>query len=109
MTEISRLSGRRGWIDLDFVERKRAPDLRWRWVCRRILAGSSLSNTLDLLAAVGVQRNRKGINNFREAPDIHLKSSIRARDNDWALIDTVDTLALLRSAHPGRVRLTELL
>jgi hypothetical protein len=73
------------------------------------LAGSSLSNTVDLLAAVGVQRNRKGINNWFEAPDICLKSLVRARDNDWALTDIVDTLALLRSAHPGRVRLTELL
>ena len=45
MPEIDRLSDSTDWIDLDFVERERTPELIIEVVIQLHLAGLSLSNT----------------------------------------------------------------
>ncbi len=54
MTEISRLSGHRDWIDLDFVERERTPESAMALGIQSHVAGLSLSNTVELLEDLGV-------------------------------------------------------
>jgi len=61
MPEITRLSGRSEWIDLDFVERERTPRRLMELGIRLHLAGLSLSNTVSERETVGVQRSRKAV------------------------------------------------
>jgi len=49
MAEIARLSGRSGWIDLEFVERERTPRELMELGIRLHLSGLSLSNTVSEL------------------------------------------------------------
>jgi putative transposase len=74
MPEIARLSGYRDWIDLDFVERERTP----KWVMAQGIqshvAGLSLSNTVELLEDVGVQRSRKAIHDWVQKADLQPES-----------------------------------
>jgi len=49
MAEITRLSGHRDWIDLDFAERERTPEPAMAQGIQSHGAGLSLSNTTDLL------------------------------------------------------------
>jgi len=69
MPEITRLSGHREWIDLDFVERERTPE----WIMARgihsHIAGLSLSNTVELLEDLGVQRSRKAVHDWGQKAD----------------------------------------
>jgi putative transposase len=46
MAEITRLSGRSDWIELDFVERERTPSELMKLGIRFNLAELSLSNTI---------------------------------------------------------------
>ena len=46
MAEITRLSGRSDWIELDFVERERTPSELVKLGIQLHLAGLSLSNTI---------------------------------------------------------------
>jgi hypothetical protein len=49
MPEITRLSGDSDWIELDFVELQRTPELAMRLGIRMHVAGLSLSNTISIL------------------------------------------------------------
>ena len=61
MAEITRLSGRSDWIELDFVERERTPSELMKVGIRLHLAGLSLSNTIRELEKFGVERPRKAV------------------------------------------------
>lgn len=64
MPEIVRLSGHREWIDLEFVERERTPEPAMEVGIQSHVAGLSLSNTVELLADLGVDRSRKAIHDW---------------------------------------------
>jgi len=49
MAEIARLTGRREWIGLGFVERERTPEPAMALGIQTHVAGLSLSNTVELL------------------------------------------------------------
>ena len=87
MPEISRLSGSREWIDLDFVERERTPESAMALGIQSHLAGLSLSNTVDLLEALGVQRSRKAIHDWVQKADLQPDSG--RSPNQVALDETV--------------------
>ena len=70
MAKIARLTGHREWIDLDFVERERTPEPAMALGIQTHLAGLSLSNTVDLLDALGVQRSRKAIHDWVQKADL---------------------------------------
>jgi len=54
MAEITRLSGRSDWIELDFVERERTPSKLMQLNIRLHLPGLSLSNTIRELESFDV-------------------------------------------------------
>jgi putative transposase len=87
MPEIARLSGHRDWIDLDFVERERTPEPAMALGIQTHLAGLSLSNTVDLLATLGVQRSRKAIHDWVQKAD--LQPDAGKSPNHVALDETV--------------------
>jgi len=87
MPEIARLSGHRDWIDLDFVERERTPESAMALGIQSHLAGLSLSNTVDLLDALGVQRSRKEIHDWVQKAD--LQPDAGQSPNHVALDETV--------------------
>ncbi|WP_276272932.1 IS6 family transposase [Haloarcula litorea] len=74
MAEIARLSGSRGWIDLDFVERERTPEPAMALGIQSHVAGLSLSNTVELLDCLGVQRSRKAIHDWVQKADLQPES-----------------------------------
>jgi putative transposase len=92
MAEIARFSGHREWIDVDFVERERTPEQAMALGIRTHLAGLSLSNTVDLLDALGVQRSRKAIRDWVQRAD--LQPDTDQSPNHVALDQTV-----IRSNH----------
>ncbi len=57
MPEITRLSGNNDLIDLDFVERERTPQQAMNLGIQMYRAGLSLSNTISVLAELGIQRS----------------------------------------------------
>ena len=61
MSEISRLIGRSGWIDMEFVERERTPEWVMKLGIQSHVAGLSLSNAVSLLENLGVERSRKAV------------------------------------------------
>lgn len=69
MPEISRLVGRSGWIDMEFVERERTPEPAMKLGIQSHLAGLSLSNTVSLLADLGVERSRKAVHDWVQKAD----------------------------------------
>ena len=87
MPEIARLTGVRDWIDLAFVERERTPEHAMALGIQSHLAGLSLSNTVDLLADLGVQRSRKAIHDWVHKADLQPES--RRSPNQVALDETV--------------------
>jgi putative transposase len=87
MPEISRLSGKREWIDLDFVERERTPEPVMALGIQAHVAGLSLSNTVDLLDALGVQRSRKAVHDWVQKAD--LQPEFGRSLNQIALDETV--------------------
>ena len=87
MPEIARLSGHREWIDLDFVERERIPEPAMALGIQTHLTGLSLSNTVDLLDALGVQRSRKAIHDWVQKAD--LQPDAGQSPNHVALDETV--------------------
>ena len=87
MAEIARLSGHREWIDLDFVERERTPEPAMALGIQTHLAGLSLSNTVDLLDVLGVQRSRKAIHDWVQKAD--LQPDAGQSPNHVALDETV--------------------
>jgi putative transposase len=87
MPEISRLSGNRDWIDLDFVERERTPEQAMELGIQSHVAGLSLSNTVELLEALGVKRSRKAIHDWVQKADLQPESG--KAPNQIALDETV--------------------
>jgi putative transposase len=87
MPKISRLSGNRDWIDLDFVERERTPEQAMALGIQSHVAGLSLSNTVELLEALGVQRSRKAIHDWVQKADLQPESG--KSPNQIALDETV--------------------
>jgi len=70
MAEISRPSGHRDWIDLDFVERERTLESAMALDIQLHVAGLSLSNTVELLDSVGFQRSRKAVHDWVQKVDL---------------------------------------
>ena len=70
MAEITRLSGRSDWIELDFVERERTPSELMKLGIRLHLAGVSLSNTIRELEKFGVERSRKPVHDWVQKADL---------------------------------------
>jgi putative transposase len=64
MPEISRLVGRSGWIDMDFVEREQTPERAMKLGIQSHVAGLSISNTVSLLESLGVERSRKAVHDW---------------------------------------------
>ena len=87
MAEIARLIGDREWIDLDFVERERTPEPAMALGIQAHVAGLSLSNTVELLDALGVQRSQKAIHDWVQKADLQPKSG--KSPNQIALDETV--------------------
>jgi len=87
MPEISRLSGDRDWIDLDFVERERTPESAMALGIQSHVAGLSLSNTVELLEDLGVQRSRKAVHDWVQKADLQPASG--KSPNQIALDETV--------------------
>ena len=87
MPEISRLSGNSDWVDLDFVERERTPEPAMALGIQSHVAGLSLSNTVELLEALGVQRSRKAIHDWVQKADLQPESG--KSPNQIALDETV--------------------
>ncbi|WP_058997365.1 IS6 family transposase [Haloarcula sp. CBA1127] len=87
MPEISRLSGHRDWIDLDFVERERTPESAMALGIKSHVAGLSLSNTVELLDSLGVRRSRKAIHDWVQKADLQPESG--KSPNQVALDETV--------------------
>ena len=87
MPKISRLSGYRDWIGLDFVERERTPEPAMALGIQSHVAGLSLSNTVELLDSLGVQRSRKAIHDWVQKADLQPESG--KSPNQIALDETV--------------------
>jgi len=87
MAEITRLSGCRDWIDLDFVERERTPEPAMALGIQSHVAGLSLSNTVELLEDLGVQRSRKAVHDWVQKADLQPDSG--KSPNQIALDETV--------------------
>lgn len=87
MPEISRLVGRSGWIDMEFVERERTPEPAMKLGIQSHLADLSLSNTVSLLADLGVERSRKAVHDWVQKAD--LQPTEGQSPNHVALDETV--------------------
>jgi putative transposase len=87
MPEINRLTGNRDWIDLDFVERERTPKSAMALGIQAHVAGLSLSNTVELLEALGVQRSRKAVHDWVQKANLQPESG--KSPNQIALDETV--------------------
>ena len=87
MAEITRLSGHRDWIDLDFVERERTPEPAIAQGIQSHVAGLSLSNTTGLLEDLGVERSRKAVHDWVQKADLQPESG--QSPNQIALDETV--------------------
>jgi transposase-like protein len=64
MPEITRLVGRIGCFELDFVEREATPEPAMKLGIQLHLAGLSLSNTVSILDMLGVNRCRSTVHNW---------------------------------------------
>ena len=78
MPKINRLSGNSNWIDLDFVERQRTPEQAMALGIQSHVAGLSLSNTVELLDALGVDRSRKAIHDWVHKAELQPMSTVTA-------------------------------
>jgi putative transposase len=87
MPEISRLIGHRDWIDLEFVERERTPEPAMVLGIQSHVAGLSLSNNVELLDCLGVQRSRKAVHDWVQKADLQAESG--RSPNQIALDETV--------------------
>ncbi|WP_082223270.1 IS6 family transposase [Halosimplex carlsbadense] len=67
---MTSLSGHREWIDLDFVERERTPEPAMALGIQSHVAGLSLSNPIELLDALGVDRSRKAVHDWVQKSDL---------------------------------------
>jgi transposase-like protein len=70
MPEITRLVGRIGCFELDFVEREATPEPAMKLGIQLHLAGLSLSNTISILDMLGVDRCRSTVHNWVQKADL---------------------------------------
>jgi transposase-like protein len=70
MHEIAHLGGGGDSIELDFVDREATPEPAMRLGIRANLAGLSLSNTVRLLASLGVDRGQTTVHNWVKKADL---------------------------------------
>jgi putative transposase len=113
MAEIARLSGDSDWIDLEFMERERTPPQAMKLGIQSHLAGLSLSNTVSLLAELGVERSRKAVHDWVQKANLqptrgrssnHValdETVIRSNSQQYWLYAAVDP----ETNHPLHVRL----
>ena len=87
MPEISLLVARSDWIDMEFVERERTLEPAMKLGIQSHLAGLSLSNTVSLLADLGVERSRKAVHDWVQKAD--LRPTDGRSPNHVALDETV--------------------
>jgi len=74
MVEIAHLNSYRELIDLDFVERERTPEPAMALGLQSHVVGLSLSNTVEFLDSLGVQRPRKAIYDWVQKADLQPES-----------------------------------
>ena len=74
MAEIARLNAHREWIGLDFVERERTPEPAMALGIQSHATGLSLSNTVESLDCMGVQRSQKSIHDWVQKADLQPES-----------------------------------
>ena len=70
MEEIARLIGGSDGFELGFVEREATPEPVMKLGIRLHLAGLSLSNTISILANLGVERCRSTVHNWVQKADL---------------------------------------
>ena len=70
MPEITRLVGRIGCFELDFVEREATPEPAMKLGIQLHLAGLSLLNTISVLDTLGVDRCRSTVHNWVQKADL---------------------------------------
>ena len=87
MPEIARLIGVRDWIDLELVERERTPESLMAVGIQSHVAGLSLSNTVEVLETLGVQRSQKAVHEWGQKADLQPESG--RSPNQIALDETV--------------------
>lgn len=87
LPEISRLSGNRDWIDVEFVEHERTPESAMGLGIQSHVTGLSLANTVELLDSLGVQRSRKAVHDLVQKADRQPESG--RSPNQFALDETV--------------------
>ena len=87
MVEITRLSGRSNWIELDFVEREWTPSELMKLGIQLHLAELSLSNTIRELEKFGVKQSRKAVHDWVQKAD--LQPADDASPDHVALDETV--------------------
>ena len=87
MAEITRLSGRSEWIELDFVERERTPRRPMELGIRLHLAGLSPSNTVKEPEKFGVQRSRNAVRDWAQKADV--QPAIGTSPNQLGVDETV--------------------
>ncbi|QSG16297.1 Transposase (plasmid) [Halapricum desulfuricans] len=84
MPENTRLSGSIDQINLAFVEREATPRLLMKLGIQLHLAGLSLSNTVSILAVLGVERARSTVHNWVHKADLQPESG---RSPDHVAVD----------------------
>ncbi len=87
MAKIARFIGVREWIDLVLVEGKRTSQRAMELWIQSYVAGLSLSNTVESLDVLGVDRSRKAIHDLVQKADLKPKSD--RSPNQIALDETV--------------------
>ena len=87
MLSFDRLSGDSGCIELDFLEREATPESAMKLGIRLHLAGLSLSDTVSILAELGVDRHRTTVHRWVQKAD--LQPTDGANPNHVAVDETV--------------------
>jgi transposase-like protein len=87
MPEITRLVGRIGCFELDFVEREATPEPAMKLGILLHLAGLSFTNTISIFYILGVDRCRSTVHNWVQKSDLQPPSG--ADPNHVAVDETV--------------------
>ena len=102
MLETDRLNRGSDWIDLEFLERERTPQQAMKLGIQLHVAGLSLSDTVSVLAELGVERHRTTVHNWVQKADLqpadgcdpdHValdETVIRINDHQYWLYAAVD-------------------
>jgi putative transposase len=87
MPEFNRFSRNTEWVDLEFVERRRTPEVAIQVGIQLRLAGLSLQNTKQYLERLGVKRSRTTIHDWVRKADLQSDSNVDP--NQIAVDETV--------------------